>query len=302
MAGNLLPNMLQNFILELDGKAAGRLFGMTGGGVHADVIQAKGGPLSPGHKHIGGIKYEDMTLTCGTGMAQAFYDWIGDSFGGSSKRKSGAVVSLQANHKPLWRLEFNNALISSVEFPQCDAASKDAAHLTIVISPERTRSVTTDLSQNPGVYVSALPKGWYIHDFRLSIDGLENDCGHVRRIGPVRLGRKVRFDPTSDTKNEGPEEYSDLVVTLTSNHATGFYNWIQAFVEEGKNSPSDEKKGVLQFFAPNATKAYFRLELLGLGPYEMEWEKNVNPNIAMPVDFKLYCNKIRFSAGPSAVM
>jgi T4-like virus tail tube protein gp19 len=299
MAGNV-AHTTQNFLLELEGQPAGRLFGMAGGGVHADVIKSSSSSFSA-HKHIGQIKFEDMAVTCGTGMAQAFYDWIGSSFGGATKRKNGAIVALDYNFKPAWRLEFNNALISSVVFPECDAGSKDAGHITVSISPEMTRRFTSDLSQNTGVYTSNLPKGWHINDFKLSIDGLESDCAHVKRIGPMRLGRHIKLE-ADNLKDEGPEEFSDLVVTINFNHAHGFYDWFHEFVEKGRSSSVHEKKGVLQLLTPSLNKAYFKLELLGLGPYAMEGVKPVDPNTAMPFTFRLYCNEIRFSAGASAVM
>jgi len=28
-----------------------------------------------GKKHIAGVKYEDITVNCGTGMAKGFYNW-----------------------------------------------------------------------------------------------------------------------------------------------------------------------------------------------------------------------------------
>jgi hypothetical protein len=299
MAGNVAHHALQNFLIELDGQPAGRLFGMTGGGVHADVITTGGSSWGTTHKQIGQIKFEDMTVTCGTGMAQAFYDWLGNSFGGSTKRQTGAIVAVDWQGKPASRLEFNDALIRSVEFPECDAGSKDAAHITVSISPERTRRLTDNLTLNTGVYTSGLPKGWHINDFKLSIDGLDSDCKYVSSIGPVRLGRKIKIS-IEDAKDEGPEEYSDIVVTLANNHANGFYQWFQDFVEKGNNSSANEKNGVLQFFAPNSSTPYFKLELLGLGPYEMG-AKPMDPNTAMPLTFKLYCNSIKFSAGAAAV-
>jgi hypothetical protein len=295
MPGTKLGNVLQNFIFELDGKPAGRLFGMSGGEVHADVIKTAG---VLGHKHIGGVKFEDLTFHCGTGMAQAFYDWIGNTVGGSRMRKSGAIVAMQMNRQPYQRLEFQQALITKVEFPECNGSSKDPAYLTISISPEMTRSIPID-STHPGVYVSSLPKSWHINDFKLTIDGLETECLHVSNIGALRCGQKVSFDAVTNKADEGPEEYSDLVVTLASNHATKFYDWFEGFVKKGKNSPSEEKKGLLQFFAPGANKAYFELDLLGLGPYEFNAMKTQS---ALPVDFKMYCNGMKFRAGATAIM
>jgi phage tail-like protein len=301
MAGKVAHGM-QNFIIELDGQPAGRLFGMSGGGVHADIITTSVGSSFQAHKHIGQIKFEDMTVTCGTGMAQAFYDWIGNSFGGSTKRKNGAIVALNFNAKPLSRIEFQNALIGSVEFPECDAGSKDAAHITVMISPEMTRHLTDNLTQNTGVYTSGLPKGWHVNDFKLTIDGLESDCKYVSSIGAMRLGRKLTVSTIDESKDEGPEEYSDLVVTVPNNHADGFYQWFQDFVEKGRSSSANEKKGLLQFFAPNASNPYFSLELQGLGPYAMDSVRPMDPKTAMPLTFRFYCNGVKFSAGASAVM
>src|SRR5260370_42495313 len=109
----MLQNLLQTFLLELDGKAAGRFFAMTGGSVQAVVMQEAGaGPIR--HKHVAGVKYEDMVLTCGTGMSRSFYDWIGDSLGGAALRRSGAVVVLDQKQAPAARLEFTNALVKSL--------------------------------------------------------------------------------------------------------------------------------------------------------------------------------------------
>lgn len=291
--------MLQNFLLELEGKAAGRMFGMTGGGVHADVISVAGGP-SLGHKHLGAVKYQDIQLTCGTGMSRAFYDWIGNSFSGSPLRRSGAVVFLDSKNAPAARLEFHNALINSVGFPRLSAGSKENAYLTISISPEVTRSTSVDLSQKPGVYVSALPKAWYISDFRLKIDGLESECAHAQSIGPLKLGKKIVYD-------EGPEErgtsdYSDLEVTLAGTPGNGFRKWFDDFVVLGKNGQAEEKSGHLEFFAPNLGKSYFELELIGLGPYSITAANQMNPSSALPATYTMYCNAMKFRAGPGAVM
>jgi len=297
-----LPNLLQNYLIELNGQPAGRLFEMSGGGVQADVIsETVGGNRI--HKHIGTIKYEDITLTCGTGMAQGFYDWISDMVGGGAKRKDGAIVAMGANLKPQSRLEFNEALITSVVMPKCDAGSKDAAYIAISISPERTHRITSDLTQNTGVHVSGLAKSWHINDFKLTIDGLESDCAHVRSIGPLSAGVKLVDTPTGEKRDSerapsDREDYSDLVITLNNNDANGFYQWLEDSVVKGN---TDERRGVLQYFAPGASNPYFKVELLGLGPYKMDGIKPVDPNTAMSMTFRIFCQGMKFSAGASAI-
>jgi phage tail-like protein len=291
-----LRNMLQNFILELDGQAAGRLFGMSGGGVYADVVQEAGGS-SLVHKHITGVRYEEMTVTCGIGMSQAFYDWISNTLSGSPMRKNGAVVALNFNRIPVFRLEFRDALIKGIEFPALSAGSKQAAYMTISISPEVTRRVAKDLTNNPGVYVTNLPKGWHVSDFRLKIDGLENDCKYVTSISALKFGQRIA--QAEGEKLPASVDLSDLALSLPMNKSLGLQQWFEDFVVKGSQN---EKKGSIQFLTPNLNQAYFELDLVGLGPYSMEVAKVVNPDTALPTNFRMYFEGMKFRPGPSAVM
>jgi len=295
-----LHSVIQNYLLELEGKAVGRLFAAEGGNVEAEVIKSAGGS-SFVHKHIGSVKYQDLMIRCGTGMARDFYDWLGDSLDGAFVRKSGAVLSLDASNKPSARREFTNALITSLEFPKLSASSKDHAYMTVTMRPEMTRSTQADPGQKPGIYVSKLTKAWHLSDFRLKIDGLEEDCRHIRAIGALRMGQKTQAEDISGNVPSG-SEYSDLEVSLLGTPGAAFYKWFEDFVQRGKSGPQYEKSGLLQFFAPNATKSYFELELTGLGPYKVDVAQHPDAKTLLPATYTLYCNGMKFRAGPAAVM
>src|SRR5262245_5535175 len=115
--------MAGKFALELDGIDAGWIMSAEGGHASADV------------------KYEDITLTFGTGMSKAFYGWMKDSFDHKHSRKNGAIIAATFDHKEMSRMTFTNAIIQEIGFPALDAASKDAAKLTLVLEPEHTRNV-----------------------------------------------------------------------------------------------------------------------------------------------------------------
>jgi hypothetical protein len=236
-------------------------------------------------------------------MARAFYDWIGSSFGGSPMRKNGAVVDVGQGYNSAQRMEFSGALITSVELPACDAGSKDPAFMTVSFSPELIRHATKDI--HPGVYTSASPKGWYINDFKLSIDGLESECSHVKGIRALRLGQGVKIDSSGSVRDTWKiptkREFSDLIVTIPSNAATGFHHWIEEFEDKGQ-SGRNEKNGLLQFFAPNLTKAYFEVKLIGLGLKKMASLKTLDAKTGLPFDVTMYCEEMEFNAGPAAVM
>src|SRR5687768_9401445 len=124
--------------IELDGVNAGWLFSADGGHATSDVVTEKVGADRLVHKHLAGVKYEDFTLQCGVGMSKAFYTWMKDSFDRKYSRKNGAIIMADYDYKERSRQSFTNALITEIGFPALDAASKDAAKMTLKFSPETT--------------------------------------------------------------------------------------------------------------------------------------------------------------------
>ena len=81
------------FALEIDGAHAGWLHSAEGGHATSDVVTEKVGADMIQKKHLAGVKYEDISISCGTGMSKAFYDWIQDSFDHKASRKNGAKTT-----------------------------------------------------------------------------------------------------------------------------------------------------------------------------------------------------------------
>jgi hypothetical protein len=298
--------MEQNYLLELEGKSAGRFFAFTGGTIQADVVTlgAFQGSIRP--KQIGSVKYQDMVLTCGTGMSRGFYEWVGTSFGGAATRRNGAVVALDRKQKPIARLEFKEALVTSLVLPGLDRSANKEAFLTVSISPEMTTPTKAEASAKLGVYVSTLQKAWNVGSFRLRIDGLETDCARVTHVGSLKLGQKITTFDVGDSRNPTKEptttEYPNLFVRLPEMSADGFYKWHDDFVVNGNNSSAFEKKGTLEFFAPNSTKAYFGLKFAGLGIFQIESASGLRTKSGLPLTVGMYCESMRFYAGASAIM
>ena len=292
--------MLQPYLLELGGKLAGRFFDFTGGMAEAEVVVEKLGPRLVSRKHLAGVKYEDIVLVCGTGMSRSFYEWVGSTFNGRSMRKDGAIITLDQNSKPTARLEFQQALITSLALPELDASGKDPAYLTVSIKPERTSFKKSTEALDLGVYTPASPKAWHIADFRIRIDGLDNDCRHVTHIKPLRLGQEITKDWSGEARESRLEptkiEFSNVAIELPALYADGFFKWHADFVEKGKNSPDREKDGSLDFLAPGSSTPYFGLKLDGLGIYNIKQAGG-----SLPVTVEMYCHKMTFSAGAAAI-
>ena len=293
--------MQQNYLLELEGKPAGRFFDFSGGTVRGEVVEEIGGS----NKHIGSPRFQDMELTCGTGMSKAFYEWLGSGFSGSTLRKNGAIVLLDQKQKATARLEFSDAFVSSVVLPQLQRSANKQAFLKVSISPEYTSAKKTDTTKL-GVYVSASAKAWNISSFRLKISGLEKECSQVTKINSLSLTKASKAYSAGNmrvmTKEPATSELSDLIIQLPDLHADGFYKWLDDFVIHGRNSSQFEKKGILEFFAPNSTKAYFGLEFGGLGIIGLAGASAIRTKTSTPVGVEMYCEKMRFYAGAAAIM
>jgi hypothetical protein len=128
----------------------------------------------------------------------------------------------------------------------------------------------------------------------------------VTQIDSLSLGQKVAEDYIGVTREARKEaaslEYSDVVIRLPEMHATGFYKWLDDFVVKGNNSPQFEKKGTLEFFAPHSSKAYFGLQFGGLGIKEIAGSSALRTKTSLPVTVAMYCESMKFYAGPSAII
>src|SRR5262245_19587650 len=127
--GRTIMPYYQWLLLEVDGQPAGRLLSST-----PDYLS------------------REITITCGPGMSQAFYRWIGDTLAGHQVRKNAAVVTMNSSNRPVLRNHIANGLISSVEFPAVSKYSTEAGHMKISIRAEKIWSVQAFLSNGMGVY------------------------------------------------------------------------------------------------------------------------------------------------------
>jgi phage tail-like protein len=281
--------------LELDGIMAGWLNSTEGGHATADVVVEKLGPDHIARKHIGGVKYEDITLSCGTGMSKAFYEWIKDSLDLKYERKSGAIVAADYNFQELASLSFHNALITEFGMPALDAASKDAAKMTVKFSPEYTRFKAGDGSKVQGGAVTQ--KRWHASNFRLTIDGL--DTSRVNKIEALVIKQKV-IDNAVGEQRDVPTavaylEVPDLVITFPESQAADFWKWHEDFVINGNNDQDHEKTGSLTYLAPNLKDALFTLNFFGLGIFKCEPEKTASGSESLRrVKAEMYCEEIKF--------
>jgi phage tail-like protein len=286
--------------IELDGIMAGWVQSVEGGHATSDVVNEKIGPDHIIHKHIAGVKYEDITVNCGTGMSKGFYEWVKASFDHNYQRKGGAVITADYNFKEHSRLTWYNGLVSEIGFPALDAASKDAAKMTIKVKPEFTRVATTSggpsvsgkYAINPNVQ-----KKWLPANFRLKIDGL--DCTRVNKIEAIVVKQKIIDNAVGELRDYEAEpahlEIPNLVVTLAESHSKEFYDWHEDFVIKGNNGDDKEKGGTLEYLTPNLQEILFTLTFKHLGVFKLTPEKvEAGSENIRRVKAEMYCEDIAF--------
>lgn len=286
--------------LELDGLSAGLLLSSDGGYAMADVVEEKLAADSVVHKHLGSVRYADIELQVGE-VDQSLYEWIRATLERKFTRKDGAVISLDYDFKEQSRVEFKHTLVGEVRFPALDAASRDAARLTVKLAPEQT-----ERKQGSGGRVSASTpakgqhqKRWLPSNFRLQIDGL--DCSKVSKIEPLVVKTAVVESAVGELRDYEKEpahlEYSDLVVTLPESHAASFFAWHEDFVIKGHSDQNYEKNGKLEYLSADLKDVLFTLSFENLGIYKLAPEKTeASAESIRRVTAAMYCESIKLGA------
>jgi hypothetical protein len=287
-----------HFAIEVGG-TSGPVTSVEGGTASSVVIAEKAGPDGIVHKHLAGVKYDDIVITCGPGMSSAFYAWIADTLNRNIGRKDGAIVVGDFNFREISRLNFANALISRVVFPALDSTSKDAAAITVALSPDYTRQVPAGGSlQGP---TGTKQKQWMRDAFRLNIDGL--NCTHVGSIAAIVVQRNAVDESIRETQSQPQSlDISDLVITLPEANADSFYAWFDDFVIKGNNLAAAEKSGTLELLTSDQKETLFTLTFGALGIHRVSPSKlEAGSSTVRQVEVAMYCEQITFTYGPAAV-
>lgn len=292
------------FGMELDGQFAGWVESVAGGHAVADTVIEKVGSGQIQRKHIAGVKYEDVTINCGTGMSKSFYDWIKASFDNKQPvPKNGAIITADYNNKAHSRMEFFNGVVTEIGFPACDAGSKDPAKMTIKFAPESTRTTVA----NPGVSYDGgyknnqtLQKKWLPSNFRLKIDGL--DCTQVRKIEAVTAkfasgGNQVGAARLQSSMAP-PAPSSNLVITVPESRQLS--QWYEDFVVRGDNRLEKQRNGMLEFLSPDLKESFFWLSFRNLAILKLLLSPlQAGSAASRMVTAEMSCNGIRFDYSSS---
>jgi phage tail-like protein len=299
-----------NFALSLDGgKNIGMLKSAQGGQIFAEPVAEPSEGSLYAKKHIGNVKYSDITVQMGLSMPSAFYQWIADSWNFGAQRKNGAVIGADFNRNAVKELDFTNAFIQETTIPAMDAASKDAAYLVLKLTPESTRPIKAS-----GTVPSTPPnqKQWLPANFKLELGKL--DTSKVSKIDSFTI-KQTLAAPTTDLGDvtfpeqalvvsvpayvlePGKIDFPNLRVTIAEDSALTWIDWYESFVREGNNSDDYEKSGSIRFFASDLKTELARVDLFGVGIFNLTDERPLTAGTeAIPrLVAELYVERMAFA-------
>jgi phage tail-like protein len=287
------------YALDIGGKTQGWIMSAEGGGATSDVVSEKIGPDHIVHKHLAGVKYEDITVNCNAGMGENFYSWMKDSIDHKHSRKDGAIHVCDYDNKIMETMDFFHALLAEIGFPACDAGSKDAAKLVVKFAPETTR-------KKPGSGTGELKveakkaKLWTARNFKIEIAGL--DCSHVNKVEALTVKQKVIEHAVGEMRDYQKEaanmEFPNLVVTTSKHTSEAWDKWHEDFVIKGNNGQEAEKTGALHFLSENLQTTLFTLNFHGLGIFKATNDKaEAGGENIKRCKYEMYCEYIEFAKG-----
>jgi hypothetical protein len=282
--------------INLDGIDVGIVQKVDGGTIKAEVAKIPQSTLHLIKNQIGNITYEDFNLQCGLAMGQPFKDWIKASLDSAHIYKNGDIQQADFNRKVQQIREFKNALITEVGFPAADAASKDVSFLTVKFAVENTRLkpgggevLNKPNNMNQTMFTN--------HNFRLTIDGLEQTCAKVSKVEALTVKQTVARDNIGNARDyelvPGKLEMPNLKITFNRNAVEAIEKWHFDFVIEGKNDVTQEKTGLLEFLDATRQKVLLAIEFKGLGIFDLKAsELTNNDDKVSNVTAEMYCDEI----------
>ncbi|MEQ1763090.1 MAG: phage tail protein [Pyrinomonadaceae bacterium] len=265
--------MINSYLLELDGKPAGRFQSLEGGGVATELIPA---PFKGTMKITRPMSFRNIVMKFGAGMSREFYRWISDSLKKNYTRLSGSIVRLDALNKEVGRIEFVDGILTSLKLSPLKAGSTEDLIFRAEIAIEKYAMSKTPLSKsNLGIYTAASAKPLNKGNFKVDIADL--DTGSVSAVSDLVYSQIIKEfhngdDPLSRKMPQG-SRYSNVTITLPKDRGDSFLKWHQKSVIDHSRTMPMEKSGSIELLGTDK-KSLFEIELHELGIISASFKGN----------------------------
>lgn len=255
------------FACEIDGFDALYCREVAGGDWETDVAVHDLGPDNEQMKQAANVKYAAFKAKFGIAQGGPMNEWISRSFAKSYAYRGGSITLADFDSNAVQRMDFSNALITSVTIPKLDGASKEPSYIDVEWEAE-------EIKYSPGSgkihsVGSSNQKKWTSARFSFTLDGLEQGCSRVATVesfswkqGVMReyIGTK-RLATLHPTKVTVP----DLKVSFAAATAKPWLEWAKAWFVEGNTLVDHHKTGAIYFLTPDGKDHIGTINLYGVG-------------------------------------
>jgi hypothetical protein len=296
MSLNSRSHTAGRFALDIAGYNVGFLKKFSGMAMEADVVANDLGPDNIQKKHVANIKWTAGKATVGIGMGKGMYDWIKQSFDKSYEPKNGSFVNGDFNYKAQSRLDFEDALITSVTVPKLDGSSKDAAYFDIEFEPERVRwskGGGEDIRSKTG----PKQKAWLCSNFRVELGDLP--CQRVASVDSFTWKCSIAPDQVGlfkePTKHPAKVTVPDLKLSISAADHQAWADAAKKWFIDGEHLEENEMNGRIVFLDPDMKTELGEVTLLNVGFKKFskdDFEANAEKIARFSVE--LYVEKMEF--------
>lgn len=290
------------YSIELQHTFAGWVKSVEGGAAVAEVVSEKMGADKLVRKHLGPLKYEEISFKFGSGMSEKVWDWIKNSWNNTdikNARQDGAMVMYNYQLEEMSRLEWKFGLITEFGIPAFDAKSKDPCDFTAKFQPEITENKVKKGGKMGSIASSPdKQKKWLTSNFRLRIDGLDDACKHVMKIEGLTIKQKTTENAIGEHRDYMREptsvEIPNVVITLPEAYVDDFVKWHHDFVIKGNCDQGKEKHGTIELLTPNLKDVLLSIDLSHMGIFKCARDKGeaLSDNL-LNWKIEMYCEDIQ---------
>jgi hypothetical protein len=282
-----------NFGLDLGSGWEAFVKAVDGGAAVGEVVHEVASAPYYQKKHIGNVRYEEVTLRLGL-PSPGVYDLLTRTLAGEHPRKTFWVSTLDANFVEVARRQFNDALITEIGFPALDAGSKDAAYIDITFAPETAedrpasgKAVTLDHSKQ---------KAWLASNFRFELKGVATQ--RVSKIDAITIKQTAVTDDIGETRDyeqePGKLEFPNLKISFSAADLASWKAWFDDFVLRGNSGDAAERAATISWLDPTVLKELLRIELGNVGIFRLVPEKAEAGSESIPrVNAELYAETMK---------
>jgi hypothetical protein len=289
--------------LVIDGVSCGRVYSAEGGDPRASVVVSNPVGTALPKKHTSGVSYAPITVEVAFPPVQPILDWIGDLCANRQTRKTLLLTTYNASGQVVGNaLQATDTRLTEVRFPAFDAASKDAARLTLVFTPASTQAAPVTTSSSAATKsAGAATKVATLSNFKVQIGNLP--ANRVSRIEAITIKQPVAENIVGSTKQTvqtvGPTEFSNLILTISSIDIADWNTWRDSFVVNGKNDDGSETSGSLELLAPDMKTTLLTLQFSQVGILRASPLCETSIDAILRFQAELYCESMAIGTAPA---